>query len=98
MERRIMWRTFIPIAMRHLHIHEHEMERSSIPAGALQCIDSLESIEVRVALEAEFLHEADCNALIDCVVFRNTDPKLVARDRGEVDACAGLRLVAVVLL
>jgi hypothetical protein len=84
--------------MRHLHIHKNEVKRPSIPARALQRIDRLEAVEVRVALEAESLHETDGDALIDRVVLCNTNPELVARDRGQVDTRPRLRLVAVVFL
>ena len=49
------------------------MERSSIIASPLQCLNGLVTVEMSLALESQLLHKADGNPLIDEIVFGNAN-------------------------
>ena len=91
-------RTFVPVAVRHLHVHEHEVEWAAVVASALEGVNSLEAVEVRIALEAQLLHEGDGDALVNKIILCDADAQVRARDGGQIDAGAGRLLVAIILL
>ena len=59
----------------------NKMEGPPISAGAFESVNGLEAVEIGVALETEFLNEADGDPLIDQIVLRNAYPKLIPWDR-----------------
>jgi hypothetical protein len=49
--------------MRHLHIHENQVEWPSALRRSFQRLDRLEAIKISITLEAELLDKADRNSL-----------------------------------
>jgi hypothetical protein len=74
------------------------VERPAILTGTFQSVDRLETVKVGITLEAQLLHEADGDTLVDQIVLGDTNPQFLPRDFGEIYASPGRLFVAIVFM